>query len=671
MLRSRLPLIILTVGVTLSVLGCTSKDRQDVMDKGSNYTMQDRELKYTRDDYRNAMAPHPVDKSDSLDNIPQLAPVVAQDKKNNLPQPLVSITVNQDVPIRDIFYELAKQAEVDLELDPTITGSIIFTAYNRPFDQVVERICDMSGLRYKFKDNVLRVERDTPYMKTYRVGYISMQRNYTSSIKSNTSAAQTPGASGATSGGSNGATSSIDIKSSTDFWDEFSKNLTQIIDTTNQQVALTDQSAPITVPNAIPQVTPGQLANVNQPNGAAAVPPSPAGTPGTAGSTAAGATTPNGAPVPMNVATGQPVSPPVAAAPVMGSSSSGSSASPVAGLANPTGGNSAVASGSGASGGASGAQTAYFSVNQQAGLVNVFATEKQHEKIQSYITQLMKAVNTQVLIEAKVFEVDLNDDNRLGIDWSAVSKNLSLTNSFDVLNFQDTPITKSGGVFALSSGDLNATISAISRFGTVRALASPRLSVMNNQTAVLNVSESRVYFKLTIDRTEGTSTSVPTTDITSEINSVPEGVIITVHPSVDPETNEITMNLRPSITRVIDTVNDPAVTIAAAESGLSNLQSPVPELSVREIDSVVKMNSGKTIIMGGLMQDRTEGTQQAIPVLGEIPVLGNLFRSSIDSTAKTEMVIMLKATVMGAPLPDETDKDLYEKMGQDRHPFKL
>jgi MSHA biogenesis protein MshL len=664
MRRSRFIVTFLLAFITMSVIGCTSKDRQDMYDKGSNYTIQDQSLGYNRDDYRNAMRARSAEKADSLDNIPQLAPVISEDKKNILPQPLVSITVNQDVPIRDIFYELAKQAQVDLELDPTITGSVIFTAYNRPFDQVVERIADMAGLRYKFKNNVLRVERDTPFMKTYHVDYISMQRKYTSSVKSNTSASgSSGGGGGGGSSGNNGADSTIDIASSMDFWSELSKNITQIIDSTNQQVVLTDQSAPISAPQAIPAVTPGQLASV-----APAVPATIVGPNGTvianpaanaAGATAAQAVQPP-APTPAPATPEKP---------------------PVAGLANPTGTTSSAGGGAngangGSASGAAGTNT-YFSVNQQAGLINVFATQKQQDKIQTYVDMLMKSVNTQVLIEAKVFEVDLDDDNSLGIDWSAVSKHVSFNSAFGQLPFSDNPLspinqtTNPGGILTVNSGDVNAVVNAISRFGTVRALSSPRLSVMNNQTAVLNVSKSRVFFKLTVQTTQGTVGVLPQTNVTSEVNNVPEGLIIMVHPSVDPETNEITMNLRPSITRVVDSVNDPAVTIAAANAGIPGLQNPVPELSVREIDSVVKLHSGKTILMGGLMQDRADGTQESIPGLGELPVIGNLFRAHVDNAQKTEMVIMLQATVVGTPEPDAADKEMYQNMGQDRHPFKM
>lgn len=624
--------------VALLVLSSCNKQTLDDMKTEAQKTVQlDGDLRYDQDDFTRGMMPRSMSgqasAQDAGSNVPDLAPVLAQDKKNILPQPLVSITVNQDVSLRDLFYELAKQAEVDLELDPTITGSIIFTAYNRPFDQVVERIADMAGLRYHFKNNVLRVERDTPYLKTYGLDYLSMTRKFTSSISSNTSAATSgAGGGGGSSGGTNGSNSTIASESNSDFWKELETNITQIIGTTGQQVNLTDQSAPITTPNAIPAVTANQLATIDANGNAVAPVPTPAATP---------------------------------------------SAPPVAGLANPTGTQTAATTGTtatGASTGGAAAANPYFSLNKQAGLLNIFATEKQHHKVAEYLERLRRTTSTQVLVEAKVFEVELNDEHAAGVDWTAIYGNTQLGSVFGRPDFIKNPVPDvfstggKGGAIVYSGPHVNAVIQAISRYGTVRTLSSPRLTVMNNQTAVLNVSESRVFFDLKIDKTDASSNGPATTDVTSTVKSVPEGVIIAVHPSVDMNTNEILMNLRPSITRVVDTVNDPAV----AYLNISGIENLVPELSVRELDSVVRMHSGETVVMGGLMQDRTSGEQSAIPVLGKAPIIGPLFRNNLSGIKKTEMVIFLRAKVVETARPEDADKKLYNEFGaNDRRRFDM
>lgn len=616
-----------TLFVALSitmVAGCTKEEVQKMQADADNTVIHDRDINYTKNDYRDAMQPRALDPNEMSQagaNIPDMAPVMAEDKKTILPQPLVSITVNQDVSIRDIFYELAKQAEVDLELDPTITGSVIFTAYNRPFDQVVERIADMAGLRYTYKAGVLRVERDTPYLKTYTLDYLSMKRDFTSKISSNTSAsAGATAVGGQAGGGDNGSTSSITSSSQSDFWVELGTNLTQIIGTTNQQVNLTDQSAPLTTPTAIPAVSADQLATVN-------------------GTTPAAAATP-----------------PTPAAP------------PVAGLANPTGTQSA-ATAADQSGAGGVTANPYFSFNKQAGLLNVFASDKQQREVANYLTKLRRTTMAQVLVEAKVFEVELKDEFATGIDWSLISGGEGRTGiSLPRPEFTINPVDPlDGATFVYNSGDFDLAIDLISRFGTVRTLSSPRLTVMNNQTALLNVSENRVFFELTINNTVATASTPGRIDVTSEIKTVPEGVIIAVHPTVDMDTNQILMNLRPSITRIVGRINDPAA--SAITGAPDNL---IPELSVRELDSVVRMNSGETIVMGGLMQDRAGSERQAVPVLSDVPIVGNLFRSKNDSIKKTEMVIFIRAKVIDSAKPDKTDKDLYGKFGgTDRRPFAM
>ena len=116
------------------------------------------------------------------ENIPDFQPVVSTPEELKLPSPLVTVSVNQTVSLRDLMFELAHQADVDIELDPQIRGSIIFTAREKPFDRVIERICDMSGLRYSYENEVLRVELDRPFVRNYVVDYIGSTRKATGSI---------------------------------------------------------------------------------------------------------------------------------------------------------------------------------------------------------------------------------------------------------------------------------------------------------------------------------------------------------------------------------------------------------------------------------------------------------------------------------------------------------
>ena len=133
------------------------------------------------------------------------------------------------------------------------------------------------------------------------------------------------------------------------------------------------------------------------------------------------------------------------------------------------------------------------------------------------------------------------------------------------------------------------------------------------------------------------------------------------------------MAVRPTVTRITDFVDDPSVQYVTAKNNITGVSSRVPVVNVQEMDSVVKMNSGQAIIMGGLMQDRTDSQQNGVPVLSEVPVFGGLFRNQLDKVRKTELVVFLKATIIDGETGTvhQTDKDLYNKFSGDRRPLDL
>ncbi|MGH1398999.1 MAG: type II and III secretion system family protein [Alphaproteobacteria bacterium] len=586
----------------------------------------DREGGLEVQDYRDAFASR-VDQEDEKDvaqknatAIPSLQPYIASGDVNAKAMPLVSISVNQSIPLRDVLFELSQQAGVDIELDPGITGGIIFTARQRPFDDVIDRISEVAGLRYTFENDVLRIEQDTPYNKLYKIDYLSYVRTNSSQISNDISVVSGDG----TDTGSNFSSSA---ESEADFWGELEANITQIIGGAN--AALRTQSDPqISVAEQNPDVR---------------------------------AVSPDG----ENVSAPDAVLN-VSALPVDGGNASGP-----------------AFEGEGAS--------ATFSVNKQAGLINVFANDKVHKEIRGYLDVVKKSVTAQVLIEAKVLEVSLSDEYATGINWNAAGLstegNVSLLSStgdalLGVLGGGSSVTFPQAAVDAVDStaftasffgNDIQALIGAISEFGTVKALASPRLTVLNNQSAVMNVATNRVFFEVEVDTTidEGTVS----TEVESEIRNVPEGVLINVQPSVDLSSNTVSLALRPTITKIDNTVDDPGLAVAIAECGsaCSGISSPIPELNVQEIDSVIRVNSGQPIVMGGLLQDRVETNHAGVPVLAETPILGNLFKNKSDIVTKTELVILLKATILENPSDSvhSTDKDLYRKFSGDRRPFRF
>ncbi len=595
-------------------------------DLAENYMKADREGSLEVQDYRDAFASR-VDQEDerdaarkSISSIPSLQPYIASGDMDAKSMPLVSISVNQSIPLRDVLFELAQQADIDIELDPGITGGIIFTARQRPFDNVIERISEVAGLRYTFKDGVLRIEQDTPYNKLYKIDYLSYVRSNSSQISNDISVVSGDG----TDTGSNFSSNS---ESEADFWGELEANITQIIG--GENAALRTQNDPqISVAEQNPDV------RAVSPDGNAAPPDAV-----------------------LNVSS------------------------------LPIGGGQSASSPS-----ESDSSAATFSMNKQAGLINVFANGKAHKELRAYLDLVKTSVTAQVLIEAKVLEVSLSDEYATGINWNApglsgegnVNFVTSTGNSLlgflgagtDAVTFPQAAVNAVDSTAFTASffgNDIQALIGAISEFGTVKALASPRLTVLNNQSAVMNVATNRVFFEVEIDTT--TSDTGTTTEVESEIRNVPEGVLINVQPSVDLSSNTISLALRPTITKINNTIDDPGLAIAIAECGsaCAGISSPVPELNVQEIDSVIKVNSGQPIVMGGLLQDRVETNHAGVPILSETPVLGNLFKNKSDAVTKTELVIFLKATILDDPSQSVhgTDKDLYRKFSGDRRPLRF
>ncbi|MDR2195497.1 MAG: pilus (MSHA type) biogenesis protein MshL [Gallionellaceae bacterium] len=291
--------------------------------------------------------------------------------------------------------------------------------------------------------------------------------------------------------------------------------------------------------------------------------------------------------------------------------------------------------------------------NPESGIVSVRATGRQHRKICEFIEQVMRRAQRQTMIEATVMEVRLSDEYRQGINWSRLRTGgtgfqLSQAGTPDLLT------ASAAGLFVLdyanpssALGNLAAQVSLLESFGTVRVLSSPKLNVMNNQTAVLRVVDNLIYFTIKADTTTNQTNSLTT--YTTTPNTVPIGFTMSVTPQID-DNDAVLLSLRPSISRLLGYVNDPNP--ALAEAGVI---SRIPQTQTREMESVLKIDDGQIAVLGGLMQDEVNNLSDEVPVLGAIPLLGNFFKNRDDTTQKTELVIFLRPTVIrrdnDAPLP--------------------
>jgi len=608
--RQRLTKII-GAGALLLVAACASEG--GIFDDAS-YDFIDRDLELNRDDYQNMVAPkeseygqNPPEAFSSAPPIPEMAQILAAPKPPEVGrEKLVTVSVTDDVPIKDVLLELARLADVDIELGPGIRGGISFSAKNRPFNEVIARIADLTGLRYEMHNGVLRIELDKPYLKNYSLDFLNIVRNSQSEVSVSTdvlSSASGGGSGGGSSGGggeglSTGSSSSISSTTESDFWDSVREHVSQILN-----------SQPVEGMEPIEGENGGQFQ----------------------------------------------------------AASSVTSAQPTQG----------------------GIPGSYFIINRQAGLLSASATQRQHEMLKHYLQHLKRNASAQVLIEAKIVEVELNQGYQSGVDWSSVIGNTDLNLNFPTTSTNGATVTVLGpGIDSDNVGavnpegdnnlgvNLDAVVQLTEQFGTSRTLSSPRLHAINNQQAVLTFAENRIFFEVDIEeeadqtlpdgtRTEG-SRSVETTR-----RSVPIGIILSILPSINLDKNTVTLNVRPTLSRQVDTVQDPGSAILNQDLDADQqFVNEVPVVEVRELDSVMKLNSGSVMVIGGLMEDINQNTDEGVPYASAIPWIGNAFKSTNKQTTKRELIIFIKASIIspsGSYQP--ADKMIYDKFTDDPRPL--
>lgn len=280
-------------------------------------------------------------------------------------------------------------------------------------------------------------------------------------------------------------------------------------------------------------------------------------------------------------------------------------------------------------------------VNRESGLLTVLATDRQHEIVGQMLDAVLTRARKQVLIEATVVEVELSDRFQAGVDWSVFDEDNGIRINQQVLagNLSAPPVTTLT-IDKPGAHNLLATIRVLERFGDLRVLSSPKVMALNNQTAMLKVVDNRVYFTVDVDIQAATANSPAITTFESNVHTVPVGFIMAVTPQISDDA-EVTLNVRPTITRVLGFVRDPNP--ALAEAGVV---SEVPEIQVREIESVLKVASGEIAVLGGLMQDSDQRRRNGVPLLSRLPLIGRLFSFSDDEVRKTELLVFLRPTVV-------------------------
>lgn len=557
----------------------------------------------------------PITPSDRHINQPAAAPAnsnadIPQANKRTIPlsppKPTARIetysVVVSNVPAQEILFALARDAKINLDIGSGIQGNVSINAINQTLPQILDRISKQVDMRYELENGTLTVMSDKPFLKTYKIDFINMSRSARSSnATSSQISGGTTGAAGATGG--NAASTIVTSETKNDLMESLIKNVTDII-LEEDRLRFKSQKETSNLSKVIAQG-----------DGAAAVYTGAAGGKG----------------------------------------------KQAGGEAGPAGGASGAGNETVQATGAAKATVAEFEksvnvfANKETGVLIVRATGRQHEKVQEFIDRVMSTAKRQVLIEATIVEVKLNDQYRQGINWSRA---LLGAQGFALSQAGTAGIGATAGALTInyfdptsSYGNILASVQLLEKFGNVKVLSSPKLSVMNNQTASLKVADSKVYFTLQSTYTPATSTTLGTYLVTSTANSVSVGLTMSVTPQIS-DSDTVTINLRPSISRIISYARDPNPNLAnPCGSGINNcniagIENLIPEIQTREMETIIKIESGQTAVMGGLIQESMDKNTSEVPFLARIPLLGNLFQNRDDTTTKTELVIFLRPVVI-------------------------
>jgi general secretion pathway protein D len=479
-------------------------------------------------------------------------PALVEQAAPELPEPTAveaqekyTVVVNE-VPVKEILFALARDAKVNVDVDPRIDGVVTLNAVDQTLTQLLDRIARQVDIRYELQGDSLFIMPDEPYFQTYRVNYLGMDRVMDGQIKLQTSvSSESSGGGGGGGGGASSGTGStnITVAAQNKFWTSMVAAITALVN---------DGAAP----------------------GAAA-------------------------------------------------------------------GQSNV--------------VAY----PETGLLSVRATSAQHQMVQQLIDSAVESGQRQVMIQATIAEVTLSSKFQAGIDWSILPKigdatfsvasklipgaNIASALSSLVLDYKDNPAT--------TNNIINAQVRLLEEFGDVSVLSSPQIMTLNNQTAVLKVVDDIVYFK--VDSTTTQSQVQTNTTVDTEPRTVAVGVTMSVTPQINAN-DSILLNVRPSISRVLRFVPDPNPNLKLS------LDSGVPELRVREMESVLRLNSGQVAVLGGLMENNDQSDDASTPGISKLQGLGELFKSRARQSRKTELVIFLRPLVVRNPSLD-ADLQQYQK----------
>jgi len=500
-------------------------------------------------------------------------------------EPVYSIVV-YDTPVKEVLFAIARDSKLNVDIHPAIQGRVTLNAVDQTLPAILERLSKQVDLTYSVKGNVLTITPDQPVLRSYKVDYVNINRDTTGFIGAaaeiagigqgaSASAGSTQSTGGSGSRSSNSSRTAVTSEAKNHLWESLIQNIKDLLAETDKEVIVTRFGSleGSEVKAADKKVDDKAAADAKELRKEQ-----------------------------------QSEYKTLLAANV---------------IANP-----------------------------ETGVISVRATNKQHEKVQEFIDKVMNSARKQVLIEATIVEVVLKDSFQTGIDWSRLGRSgtgsgFTFSQELNATRFNPGALTNratsdNGGIVAgyfnpiSPLGNIAASISLLQQFGDTKVLSSPKLMVLNNQTAVLKVVRNFVYFTIQSQISQATAAGGANLQATTSTpQTVPIGVVMSVTPQIS-EMSSVNLNVRPTISRLF----------GEGKADPTNEKNIIPEIEVREMESMLQITSGNTAVLGGLMQDEIQKNSDRVPGLSKVPGIGKAFTGRDDLNRKTELVIFLRPTVI-------------------------
>ena len=565
--------------------------------------------------------------------------------KSATPTLLINLVVH-DAPVQEVLLAIARESGLNIDVHPGLRGKVSLHAIQQSVPSILARMSRQLDMYYEWSHGVWLITPDMPVIRSYKLNYVNMSRDTTgyigvaSEINSAGRAAAGNGSGSqavvAQGGNSNSSRTAVISQSRYHLWESVVENIQALLEETDKASTARDEvleGAASSLDIPAPAADPASGMQASQHAGEVSAQPS--------------ATTP------------------VALEKIKQAHVRWHASRLIA--------------------------------NPETGILTIRASQSQQAQVRAYLESVMQVAARQVLIEATIVEVELGKSFQMGIDWSRLSASAQQrgwqlaqslgsdaaqfnraagswesNNSKNALGQNNGSVAFMLGYFNPFSrlGNLSASVTLLEQFGKTRVLSSPKLMVLNNQTAILKVVDNLVYFTIQSQISQSSSNSGSNLQaVTTTANTVPVGLVMAVTAQINSH-QRVNLNVRPTVSKVLRYIEDPNPQLG---SGSTRIVSSIPEIQVREMESVLNIASGNIAVLGGLMQEDQREFTDRVPGVSRLPVLGQVFTGKNQAAKKTELIVFLRPTVIGRAdvrsgdlqsfqplLPDELPADAFE-----------